>query len=116
MLSDKLNSHTLFAINCRGYKDMVIRRRTFLKGAGSLAATVSVSSLAFGKEQNLSVGVVGGGIVGASIAMHLAKAGAQVTLFEKSAPASGATSKSFAWINAHTSDPHLSPIHISEPT
>lgn len=91
---------------------MIIRRRTFLKGAGSLAATVSVSSLAFGKEQKLSVGVVGGGIVGASIALHLARTGAQVTLFEKSAPASGATSKSFAWINAHTSDPHYRALRL----
>ena len=91
---------------------MVIRRRTFLKGAGSLAATASVSSLAFGQGQEMSVGVVGGGIVGASIAMHLARAGAQVTLFEKSAPATGATSKSFAWINAFTNDPHYRALRL----
>ena len=90
----------------------MIRRRTFLKGAGSLAATASVSSLAFGQGQKMSVGVVGGGIVGASIAMHLARAGAQVTLFERSAPATGATAKSFAWINAFTNNPHYRALRI----
>ncbi len=45
---------------------MAIRRRTFLMGVGSLAATASVSSLAFGKSPKLSVGVVDGGIVGFS--------------------------------------------------
>jgi len=44
--------------------------------------------------------VAGGGIIGASLAYHLAKRGAQVTLCEKEYPAAGATGKSFAWINA----------------
>ena len=83
---------------------MTIERRRFLKGVGSLAATAAISPLAFAKEQKRSVGVVGGGIIGASIALHLSEMGADVTLFEKTAPASGATSKSFAWINAFTSD------------
>ncbi len=81
---------------------MQINRRTFLKVAGGAAA----SPLAFGQGRSLTIGVVGGGIVGASIALHLAEAGAEVYLFEKNQPASGATGKSFAWINAHTSDPH----------
>ncbi len=91
---------------------MMIQRRTFLQGASSLAATASLGSLAFGKEQKMSVGVVGGGIVGASIAMHLSRSGAHVTLFEKSAPATGATGKSFAWINAFTSDPHYRALRL----
>jgi len=45
--------------------------------------------------------VIGAGIIGASIAYHLSTNGADVTVIEKSAPASGATAKSFAWINAH---------------
>jgi glycine/D-amino acid oxidase-like deaminating enzyme len=45
--------------------------------------------------------VVGGGIVGASIAYHLARRGAKVTLLEKSQFAAGASGKSFAWINAN---------------
>ena len=44
--------------------------------------------------------IVGAGIIGASIGYHLAKRGAQVTILEKQRPGSGATEKSFAWINA----------------
>lgn len=54
----------------------------------------------------LRVGVVGAGIVGASIAMHLAQAGAQVLVFEKLGPAQGATQNSFAWLNAFVDDAH----------
>ena len=85
---------------------MKVERRIFLKGVGSAAATVAVNKLAFAQDQNISVGVVGGGIVGASIALHLSSAGARVTLFEKAAPAAGATGNSFAWRNAYTSNPH----------
>ncbi len=85
---------------------MTIKRRTFLKGVGSLAVAASVNTLAIGQGQKINVGVVGGGIIGASIALHLTGMGANVTLLEKTAPATGATSKSFAWINAFTSDPH----------
>ncbi len=46
--------------------------------------------------------VIGAGIVGAAIAYNLARDGARVTLVEQAVPAAGATSQSFAWINAHT--------------
>ncbi len=46
------------------------------------------------------VAVVGAGIVGSSIAYHLASRGAEVVIFEKRRPAAGATWDSFAWINA----------------
>ena len=46
-----------------------------------------------------SVVIVGAGIVGASLAYHLASAGAAVTIVERSQPASGVTARSFAWIN-----------------
>jgi glycine/D-amino acid oxidase-like deaminating enzyme len=44
--------------------------------------------------------VVGAGIAGASIAYHLAKRGAKVTIIEAMRPGAGATEKSFGWINA----------------
>jgi glycine/D-amino acid oxidase-like deaminating enzyme len=66
--------------------------------AGALARPV------IARRSSLKVGIVGGGIVGASIAMHLAEGGAEVVLFDKTAPASGATRKSFAWLNAFVDD------------
>jgi glycine/D-amino acid oxidase-like deaminating enzyme len=44
--------------------------------------------------------VAGAGIIGASIAYHLAKRGARVTIAEAQRPAAGASGKSFGWINA----------------
>jgi glycine/D-amino acid oxidase-like deaminating enzyme len=51
------------------------------------------------------VTVVGGGIVGASLAYHLAEAGARVTLIERSLDPPAATAASFAWINASHGNP-----------
>lgn len=75
-----------------------MNRRQFLDlWAGvALAGVAGVRPVAAGRR----IVVAGGGIIGASIAYRLAHRGAEVTLVEKSAPASGATSKSFAWINA----------------
>jgi glycine/D-amino acid oxidase-like deaminating enzyme len=49
--------------------------------------------------------VVGAGVVGASIAWHLAKANARVSVFEAAAPGGVATPASFAWINATWGNP-----------
>jgi len=48
--------------------------------------------------------IIGGGIVGASLAYHLAQAKQRVTVLEQHAVASGASSKSFAWLNANYPD------------
>lgn len=58
------------------------------------------------------VGVIGAGIVGASIGMHLARAGALVTLFERTAPAAGATRNSFAWVDPWTLDLHYQQLRL----
>lgn len=44
--------------------------------------------------------VVGAGIIGASIALHLLRAGARVTIIEGGDSGGIATGNSFAWINA----------------
>ena len=44
--------------------------------------------------------IAGAGIIGASIAYHLAQRGAQVTILEKQRPGNGATRNAFAWLNA----------------
>ena len=54
-----------------------------------------------------SVLVIGAGIIGASIAYHLAKAGAQVTILEAGQPGGIATRNSWAWINASWGNPEI---------
>jgi glycine/D-amino acid oxidase-like deaminating enzyme len=83
-------------------------RRKFLRqlaAAAAVTASASGSMARASQRRPLRVGVIGGGIVGASIAYHLSEAGARVTLFEKAQPASGATQNSFAWVNAFASEP-----------
>jgi glycine/D-amino acid oxidase-like deaminating enzyme len=72
-----------------------LNRRRFLQ---MLAATALApeSRAATG----LRVVVTGAGIVGASIAWHLARAGATVTVIDRQGPATHASRASFAWINA----------------
>ena len=90
-------------------------RRLFLQQMAALAVASSTAhafELPRGKR-TLRVGVAGGGIVGASIAFHLARVGAQVTLFEKAQPASGATQNSFAWLNAFVEHPEYRALRLS---
>ena len=44
--------------------------------------------------------ICGAGILGASLAYHLAKSGARVTVLDAQQPGAGATGKSFGWLNA----------------
>lgn len=64
---------------------------------------------------NKKVIVVGGGIMGASAAWHLAKAGARVTVIER-APgcSSSATASSFGWVGASASTPADDPQAFAE--
>ncbi|WPZ33520.1 FAD-binding oxidoreductase [Thalassobaculum sp. OXR-137] len=52
------------------------------------------------------IAVVGAGIVGASIAYHLAVRGAAVILVDAAEPAAGVTGRAFSWINIAHTRPH----------
>lgn len=84
---------------------MTFQRRSILGGFAALASLSIIPGYAR-TAQRPRIGVIGGGIIGASVATQLAKAGADVILFEKSRPAAGATEKSVAWINPAVNDAH----------
>jgi glycine/D-amino acid oxidase-like deaminating enzyme len=69
-----------------------------------LKLLAAASALGIGERTlaatGLRVVVAGAGIVGASIAYHLAKSGASVTVIDKEGPATHASRGTFAWINA----------------
>ncbi len=56
-------------------------------------------------EQNRKIAVIGAGIMGATIAWRLARRGVSVVLTDKGQPGHGASSHSFAWINAGAKEP-----------
>ena len=89
-------------------------RRTFVGSVAGLglSSMLPACKARKGGGAKLRVGVIGGGILGASIAMYCAQAGADVTLLEKTAPAAGATSKSFAWINPFHDDKHYMELRL----
>ena len=90
----------------------MMKRRDFLTLLAG-ATTAGFPAALSARPRALSVGVVGGGIVGAAIAMQLAEAGARVTLFEKAGPAMGATRNSFAWLNAFVTDAHYRALRLA---
>jgi glycine/D-amino acid oxidase-like deaminating enzyme len=94
---------------------MIIRmpsRRAVLRGLTAYAA-LGAARVGVGRARALHVGVVGAGVLGSSIAFHLAEAGARVTVFEKRAPAGGATQNSFGFINMFERDAHYQKLRVA---
>jgi len=58
------------------------------------------------KGSDDSVVVIGGGIVGGSVAFHLAKRGVRVTVIEAGEPGQVASRVSYAWINGRDKNPY----------
>lgn len=82
-----------------------VHRRHFVSTLSLTAMALATRSVRLAARAPRRIAVVGGGIMGASIAYHLAKRGAEVHVLERRAPATGATANSFAWINAGSKRP-----------
>ena len=94
----------------RKYHRMDRRSFTKLLGSVAIAYNSGLKALVSGDR----IVVVGAGIVGSSIAYHLAKMGAEVTLIERDRPAAHASGRSFAWINASYPKKPYSYHHLSQ--
>ena len=79
-----------------------MRRRQFIQLGAGFGLSVIAGQRVFSRARD-GIIIIGGGIIGASIAYNLSRRGAQIILLEKTQPAAGATGKSFAWINANFS-------------
>ncbi len=75
-----------------------MNRRDVLKFLAAIS-TLNLST-AVRAQSDMKVVVVGAGIVGASIAYFLSRAGVQVEIIDRVGPASHASRATFAWINA----------------
>ncbi|PZX17060.1 glycine/D-amino acid oxidase-like deaminating enzyme [Palleronia aestuarii] len=53
----------------------------------------------------MKIVVIGAGMIGVSIAAGLARKGAEVVLVDRSAPGTGTTATSYAWVNANGKEP-----------
>lgn len=79
-----------------------MNRRRLLRLLGVSALAVAHGRYVLAARRSQKVVVIGAGILGAAIGYELTKRGAEVTILEGKAPASGTTGDSFAYLNAST--------------
>ena len=89
-----------------------MNRRNFSKLLALLAISPNQGFGNISKKDKIII--IGAGIVGSSIAYHLTKMGAEVTLIERDRPAAHASGRSFAWINASYPKKPYSYHHLSQ--
>lgn len=82
-----------------------MNRRTFLAASTATGVALAGASALAQPQAGRHVVVIGAGIIGSSIAWHLAAAGVKVTVLEAERPSIGATENSFAWLNAANKRP-----------
>lgn len=57
------------------------------------------------RSGQITVAVIGAGVIGSAIAAGLARSGARVSLIERARPGAGASSTTLAWVNANNKRP-----------
>ena len=75
-----------------------MNRRNFSKLLALLAISPNQGFGNVSKKDKIII--IGAGIVGSSIAYHLTKMGAEVTVIERDRPAAHASGKNFGWLHA----------------
>ena len=75
-----------------------MNRRNFTRMLALLAVSPNQSFGNINKKDRIVV--IGAGIIGSSIAYHLTKMGAEVTVIERDLPAAHASGKNFGWLHA----------------
>ena len=75
-----------------------MNRRNFSRMLALLAVSPNQSFGNINKKDRIVV--IGAGIIGSSIAYHLTKMGAEVTVIERDLPAAHASGKNFGWLHA----------------
>jgi glycine/D-amino acid oxidase-like deaminating enzyme len=88
-----------------------MHRRRFLAQLAGLAAGTALPRRLLAGGRSGRIVVIGAGIIGAAIAFCLTRRGARVTVLDRAGAAAGATSRSFAWLNAEFSK---QPLHYHQ--